>query len=569
LVLLANSGVIEKNFITTWSQLIGANLEMVLLSFALGARINLIKSQKLRAEREMLRQTEEKRKLQAELIETQEENIRTLDAKVKERTRDIREILTNINQGIFTLQKDMAIGEEFSDHLTTMLDDRNLAQRPLREAFLDRTNLSQDEVSRIITSLEFSIGEDADFGWNANKDSLTREFRLGTDDKSLIVEADWSPIVNQDGEVEKVLVALRDVTELRALRARAAAKEQEATMLLEMLSNDLEKTQKFLERSLQNWYKIDEVLVTYLNDTETNYNALYRLYHTLKGNARSLNFAGIASAIHDLETQLKDVYENYTPEKLEVLRKQSNETHSLIRNYHTIFLAKFARFMNDGSQKKAELFETFFENNVLSTVERVAKDLGRPIPVVEIDNPHGLQVTSDEIEEILQNILNHLVRNSLDHGIEPAEERRNAGKTPYGHIQISIAIDESKKATIKFYDDGRGLNMSRIYQLGVEKGLLSEGANEEELVEVVFRPGFSTAKSTSMISGRGVGMDAVRHYALSLQASFNLVLDQPLTEELMEKIRSAGDDDVYITFRFESEVSLSTRQTPSSVDQAS
>ena len=116
-----SSGVLERNFITSWGQLIGANLEMLLLSFALGARINLIKADKLKAERKALKEAQKNKELQHQLIESQKESIRTLDAKVKERTRDIGEILANIKQGICTVNDNLILGEEFSDFLTEIL----------------------------------------------------------------------------------------------------------------------------------------------------------------------------------------------------------------------------------------------------------------------------------------------------------------------------------------------------------------------------------------------------------------------------------------------------------------
>jgi two-component system chemotaxis sensor kinase CheA len=107
----------------------------------------------------------------------------------------------------------------------------------------------------------------------------------------------------------------------------------------------------------------------------------------------------------------------------------------------------------------------------------------------------------------------HLVRNSLDHGLEPAAERIAAGKPEMGVLEIS-ARHAGGNVVIEVRDDGRGIDPRRVARKAAEKGLISEDAVESvdmaRAAELLFHPGFSTADVTSDISGRGVGMDAVR-----------------------------------------------------------
>ena len=105
----------------------------------------------------------------------------------------------------------------------------------------------------------------------------------------------------------------------------------------------------------------------------------------------------------------------------------------------------------------------------------------------------------------------HLIRNSLDHGIESAAERTAAGKPAQGLIHIS-ASHESGNIVIRVQDDGGGLNADRILAKAVERGLVEEGTQltEQDIHNLIFLPGFSTADTVSDVSGRGVGMDVVR-----------------------------------------------------------
>jgi two-component system chemotaxis sensor kinase CheA len=105
----------------------------------------------------------------------------------------------------------------------------------------------------------------------------------------------------------------------------------------------------------------------------------------------------------------------------------------------------------------------------------------------------------------------HLIRNSLDHGLEPPEERIQAGKPETGAITLN-AYHKSGSIFIEVGDDGRGLNRDALLRKGLEAGLLKSGEDygDEQIYELIFHPGLSTAKQISDVSGRGVGMDVVR-----------------------------------------------------------
>ena len=113
-------------------------------------------------------------------------------------------------------------------------------------------------------------------------------------------------------------------------------------------------------------------------------------------------------------------------------------------------------------------------------------------------------------EEVIDPLM-HLVRNAIDHGIESAEERKKTGKKESGTI-ILKASQRGNHVIIEVKDDGGGINIQRVKEKAIEKGLLDKGAeiDEKELVNFIFTPGFSTKEVVSAVSGRGVGMDVVK-----------------------------------------------------------
>jgi len=141
---------------------------------------------------------------------------------------------------------------------------------------------------------------------------------------------------------------------------------------------------------------------------------------------------------------------------------------------------------------------------------------------------HGEQTEIDKtvIDRLIDPLL-HLVRNSLDHGIEPPAARLAAGKPETGRIELK-AYQKGGNVVIEVRDDGRGLAYDRIFSKAVERGLFPASANPapEEIAEMIFRPGFSTAEAVSDVSGRGVGMDVVRSNIRSLGGTIE-VASQP------------------------------------------
>jgi two-component system chemotaxis sensor kinase CheA len=114
----------------------------------------------------------------------------------------------------------------------------------------------------------------------------------------------------------------------------------------------------------------------------------------------------------------------------------------------------------------------------------------------------------------------HLVRNGLDHGLETPAERLAAGKPAQGRLTLS-ACHESGGILIRIADDGRGINRDKVLQRAWSRGLLPQGVTppDDEIVQLIFEPGFSTAETVTNLSGRGVGMDVVKRNIEALRGT--------------------------------------------------
>jgi len=156
-------------------------------------------------------------------------------------------------------------------------------------------------------------------------------------------------------------------------------------------------------------------------------------------------------------------------------------------------------------------------------VRDTASSLGKEV-VFEIFGGDA-ELDKSMVEKIADPLM-HLVRNSLDHGLEPPQERIAAGKPSAGKLVLS-ARHETGAILIRIEDDGRGINRERVLQRAWNRGLVEQGVvpSDDEINMLIFEPGFSTAEQVTNLSGRGVGMDVVRRNIEALRGSLRLHSD--------------------------------------------
>ncbi|MEW5058120.1 MAG: chemotaxis protein CheA [Cycloclasticus sp.] len=187
-------------------------------------------------------------------------------------------------------------------------------------------------------------------------------------------------------------------------------------------------------------------------------------------------------------------------------------------------------------------------------VRDVSKDLGKNI---ELKISGGETELDKTVVEKINDPLTHLIRNSLDHGIETPEQRLQAGKSEKGHIKLT-ARHQSGHVIIQIIDDGAGLNKERIVAKAIANGIVEENHNltDQEIYNLIFAAGLSTKEEASDLSGRGVGMDVVRRNIEALRGSVNIdsrpgegatiTIQLPLTLAIIDGFMVEASNERYI-----------------------
>jgi two-component system chemotaxis sensor kinase CheA len=194
----------------------------------------------------------------------------------------------------------------------------------------------------------------------------------------------------------------------------------------------------------------------------------------------------------------------------------------------------------------------------LQKMQRIVRDTSKTLNKMVYLELIGEETEIDKtVLEHLADPLVHIVRNAIDHGLESTAERLAAGKSEEGYVSIR-AFHEGNNLVIEIKDDGKGIDPKIIKQKAIEKRLISPNSNmsEDEIINLIFHPGFSTKSEVSEISGRGVGMDVVKTNIAKLSgevrvsteigagSTFKVVL--PLTLAIIEAMVTVIGDERYI-----------------------
>ena len=493
---------------------------------------------------------------------TLEEKILQRTAELRQKTNDVNSMLQNMRQGIFTIVRGGLIHPEYSNFLSEIFETKEIANHSVFPFLFQQSDVSGDLLNQLEATVDSMIGEDAmNFEFNAHL--LVHEYTKYFDnDKSKVLELDWNPVLNADGYIEKLMVTARDVTELKALQRETEKQKAELDIIGQILSISKDKLLEFIQTS-NTFLDENENLIQATSSNDPQVVAtLFRNMHTIKGNARTYGFSYVTDAVHVAESAYSELLRNAEAEwEPRNLLEQLNSARSCIQRYESVFKGKLEGFSanNASSGMDFSVLENIAQavdgideltavsalkkslslvrdtinaansegltevlRGIVDGVPSIAKQLNKEAPEVIIQD-NALRIKR-EVAPMLRNVFMHIFRNSMDHGLEATEHRTAAGKPEKGTIELQ-AVRGQEEVTFVFNDDGKGLALNAIRDKAIANGQLTEDQSltDEEIAELIFVPGLSTAAEITQVSGRGVGMDAVRKFLNKYEGDVKLI----------------------------------------------
>lgn len=413
--------------------------------------------------------------------------------------------------------------------------------RDLSGQDIDRILCDGDGTLTNLNSILFGCDSDIDF------ESL---IELAPDE--LVVNGSTYKLIYQqvfeDNRLVGVMAYGRDISAEKMISEQREKEVWQNAMLLEIIK-DRSLFQTFYTESIKSLHKASKIVYS-RNLSRDSIDELFRIVHSIKGSGSSFKIKTLMHEAHELEHELDldrklgkiddiRLVERGLMKLEKILTRTNRQVISVAGEYSEkikqidddeIYRLKDA-FASGDSTVAEEIFDGlslpqlkyYIEDRAQSVFSSTLEQLEekRAELVLELQSMR----VPPKIIEVLEMSLPHLIRNSLDHGLEEVENREKAGKSREGKLTITAVMDAGDYL-IELIDDGRGVNPDIVGKIAVSKGVLTQSELEQltvqERQELIFAPGFSTAEEISEISGRGVGMDSVKMKIEEIEGTIEL-----------------------------------------------
>jgi HPt (histidine-containing phosphotransfer) domain-containing protein len=497
----------------------------------------------------------------------------SLEQKVNQRTAEMRALLEYIPQGVLSIGPGGAVEANYSAHLPDVLEQKAIAGVSFRALFLEHLELSSDDKDQVWQAIMGSVGENS-LTFELNSDKFPAEVGYALEGHRKILKLTWNIECDAQQIVRRILVTMLDITLEITTRQELEEKNMDLSIIRELLDAGARKCVQFFSSSDQLLREGEHLIQTEKVDSEA-LKILFVNIHTIKGAARTLQFKELATALHAAESNYADsirtgssveplvlnadlrriraMFDRYLHVNREVLGRDSGFTkvpldREFLEGHYALLLdlgqrpgvpAELKPWLQQSRDTLAQAVFISLRaalDDILGQVGTIARDLKKETPRLQLEVEDVL--INHRQENVLKNSFLHLLRNSMDHGIEEASEREAKGK----NAQASLFIRASRiggQLVIEYWDDGRGLALSRLKERAQKLGLLSPSASPLDIANTVFQEGVSTAQNLSQISGRGIGMSAVKRFLETEQGQIEIVLPA--------QIRG---DQTFVPFRF-------------------
>jgi signal transduction histidine kinase len=454
------------------------------------------------------------------MLEVAEGEIRTLNAdlekKVQDRTATIRMILDNVRSGFLLIDSTYKVQPGFTKSCAEILE------HPLQagDDFASLFSLTERQRGDLTIALD-QVFEDF------MPESVTLAMiksRLPVKDRQVMIQS--AVIRDEEQKIKSILITMTDATHVAQMEKEAKLSQTLIKILQAMVN-----FKSLLGESFMELERARDLL------NEDGQKAVKMILHTIKGNFASFGLEEIAHSIHvledkpvvaaeDLDELVQNIHQFLESYKdiLKIDPGSLNEKSYRLHDSHLIRLAD--RMKTRGASREVldmltdwmeEIKQISFDEligPIGKKARRIGESLGKKVELT-IDGGN-IAVDADRLQGVIHSLI-HLVRNSIDHGLEFPDERGSKPET--GSIFIRVRRDD-KAFHIEAGDDGRGINPEIIRKVAMNKGLIKEDEaaklSDQESLALIFRAGFSTRDEVTSLSGRGVGMSAIESAVLEL-----------------------------------------------------
>jgi glucokinase len=439
---------------------------------------------------------------------------------LKAAKRETDNILQSVDEGLFLLDSQYDIKSQHSQVLESIFEDSNLSQRNFFE--LLETLITAGEIKTIKSYLEMMFKEDYEDHVLEELNPLTNiemKFKRNGEKKSVkkYLAFKLKRIQDDDEKIAELMVAVRDITEQVILSNKLKQSEIESKRQIEWLLSILHIEPQILLEFIENvevdLNEIKQLLEKYRQKESTEIlKNVSRTMHLIKGNAGLLELNVIADMAHEFEDTLVRL-----KQKPKIKEQDYNKLLTIISEMLNGFseinrlLGKIENF-HKNFRPKRKYENTQLINSLENMIKQLARD--KDFQIIFDHKSFNCQDMPYQYKLLIKESLVQFIRNSVSHGFEPMGERKKTGKPEAGTIELSSSLnDDFFEFTYK--DDGRGISLvnlkSKLEKSGLKKAAEIKNWSNEQILKSIFISGLTTSEGVDKLSGRGVGLDAIKH----------------------------------------------------------
>ena len=430
-------------------------------------------------------------------------------------------ILQNVEEGLFLLDTDFKIGSHYSHALTQILGENKPAERELTSILADKVETKTLESTDRFLRLMFRKDVSEDMLANLNPLSQVMVNIMDENNiwsKSKYLAFKFKRIENKTGDINSLIVTVTDITEevnlSKQLKENEERSQRQMACLMRILHVDPSLIQEFLEGTDTELNELEQMIQEHGMDGDYKQllENVFRSIHLIKGNASLLDLKPFVEQTHEFEEKIIELQKNdiiigtdFVPlvMRLRELKDNLQELRDL--------LLQLSRLKEHLNEDQAPLDAPTLVTSLDNLVNRLSTSHNKQVSLKYDGFDENIIPYSKRL--VIKDVLVQLVRNSMYHGIEIPQERESLGKSSSGIIEIST-FTEGSNLGVSFRDDGRGLSLEELHQKARDSGQWKQSEidcwTDKQVMETIFLPGISTATSTSIIGGRGVGLDLVK-----------------------------------------------------------
>jgi two-component system chemotaxis sensor kinase CheA len=453
------------------------------------------------------------------------------DRRVDRLTRELqieRDLITtmkdNLKAGLFLMNRDFVIQGAYSKPLETILETDEIEGKKLT-SFL-AASLKAKERDTLEDYFNMVINRQFEAAMLEDINPIT-EFTYMDDirKKKKIIRTSFSS-VDMGFNDFYIMGSFEDISAAKELERQLAAeankREEEMRALFQVIQVDPTVFGDFIEDSEYEFDRINENLKNQDLSAKEAIVEIYQSVHAIKSNALILGLDNFSGKLHELENVIKQYRDNDTVSfedvlhvtvELEKIMQEKDKFRNIIEK-----IESFRRAAGGNRRQDRYVLVETLSRACKKAAEAQKKQVS--FTVEELDG----SILANGPRRIIKEVLTQLARNAVYHGIESPEDRVQKGKSPEGAVTLSITRDKNT-IHLKLSDDGRGLDFDKIRKKALELNLLQKEAgasDKNQLLQVIFAPGFSTADSADVHAGRGIGLNLVRDRIRNLHGSIKL-----------------------------------------------